>query len=387
MSRNPEYQFVEIDDEKLEAAITAVYERITGVTVRPASPEKLFIKWATSIILQEQVQANYIANQNIPSRAEGENLDALGELFFVTQRPEASPATCMERFYISEPQETAILIPAGTRVTDSDRMLIWETEEDAYIEIGASCADVRIHCQTAGAIGNDYALGQINTIVDVFDYYAACENITVSDSGSDVPNDDEYYALMRASMDGYSTAGGMGNYIYHAKLVSTLIADVVANSPSPGEVRLYILMSDGEIASDEVKAAVYEECNADYVRPLTDHVLIEDPETVPYDIDLTYWVNSESTTSAAEVQSKVAEAIEKYRTWQSAKLGRDINPSKLYSFLMETGIKRVELRSPAFTPLRDGKLALSQVYEYEETKPQLAVCNSVAIISGGYEDE
>ena len=32
------------------------------------------------MILQERVQTNYAGNQNIPSRAEGADLDALGEL-------------------------------------------------------------------------------------------------------------------------------------------------------------------------------------------------------------------------------------------------------------------------------------------------------------------
>lgn len=386
-SRNPDFKFVDVDVELLEAQLTAVYERITGATVRPASPEKLFIKWVTSIIVQERVQENYAANQNIPSRAEGENLDALGELFYVTERPDATPAVCTERFYISEPQESAILVPAGTRVTDASRTLIWETLEDVYIPIGAEYVDARIRCQTAGTVGNDYAIGQLNTIVDVFDYYSACENTTVSDRGSDKLTDDEYYALMRASMDAYSTAGGVGNYIFHAKGVSSEIADVVANSPSPGEVRLYVLMNDGTFATEEVKAAVLEACNADTVRPMTDHVLMEEPEAVSYDIDFTYYIPSGTTTGSEEIEAAVTAAIERYKTWQTAKLGRDINPSVLISYLMTTGIKRVELRSPAFTKLRDGQLKLVQTYDYEETIPQLGICRSVSVVNGGHEDE
>lgn len=387
MSRNPEYQFVSTDTEELEALLTSIYEKLTGTTVLPASPEKLFIKWVLAFIVQERSQENYVGNQNLPSRAEGADLDALGELFFVTARPDAQAAVCTERFYISEPQSSAILIPAGTRVTDASKSLVWETTEDAYVPAGEEYADVRIRCQTPGSAGNDYAVGQINTIVDVFDYYAECENVTVSDGGSDSPDDDDYYELMRASMDGYSTAGGVGNYVYHAKRVSSEIADVVANSPTPGEVRLYVLMDDGTAAGEEMKNAVLEACNADTVRPMTDHVLMEDPESVSYDIDFTYWISSKQTIGSAEIQDKVDAAVQKYISWQSSRLGLDINPSVLIGLLMQTGIKRVELRSPVFTPLRSGTLALGREYEYAETIPQIAAAGDVSAISGGYEDE
>lgn len=387
MSRNAEYQFVSTDTETLVAQLIAAYEKITGATVRPASPERLFIQWVSYIMIQERVLNNYTGNQNIPSRAEGKNLVTLGELFYIVQRPDAQPAVCTERFYISEAQATAILIPAGTRVTDASKTLVWETLEDAYIPIGAEYADVRIRCQTPGTIGNDYALGQLNTIVDVFDYYTACENITVSDSGSDRLDDAAFYKMMRASMDGYSTAGPMGGYVYRAKLVSSEIADVVANSPIPGEVRLYVLMNDGTLATEEMKTAALDACNADTARPLTDHVLAEDPDVAPYNIDLTYWINSAQTVGSEEIQSMVAAAVKDYIAWQSAKLGRDINPSVLIQYLMRTGIKRVELRSPVFTPLRDGRLSLGKDYEYAETIPQIAAVGDISIISGGYEDE
>ena len=93
-----------------------------------------------------------------------------------------------------------------------------------------------MRCQTAGTIGNGYAAGQINTLVDVYDYYSECISTTESDGGSNVPDDDEYYELMRSSMDAFSCAGARGGYIYWAKQVSTEIIDVIANSPTPGVV-------------------------------------------------------------------------------------------------------------------------------------------------------
>lgn len=387
MSRNTEYQFVPTDTETIVASLVAIYEKLTGTTVQPASPERHFIQWVSNIIIQERVLNNYTGNQNIPSRAEGENLDAMGELFYASERPGAQPAVCTERFFISEAQNTAILIPAGTRVTDQSNTLIWETVSDAYVPVGATYIDVPLRCQVFGTAGNGYAIGQINTLVDIYDYYSECTNITTSDGGADQADDDEFYELLRASMDAYSTAGPIGGYIYHAKRVSTEIGDVVPNSPTPGVVYIYVLMSDGQPAGTEIKNAVLAACNKDEVRPFTDDVHMGDPETVFYNIDLTYYIPNDSSMSSADIESAVTEAVNEFVAWQAGKLGRDINPSKLYEQLMKTGIKRLELREPVFTVLRDGKLEQSRHYEYADTVPQVASIGTITVLNGGYEDE
>lgn len=378
MSRNPEYQFVSTDTDALIADLVAGYEAITGITVRPASPEKLFIQWVASVVLQERVWNNYTGNQNIPSRATGQNLDALGDLFYEVERPMAQAAVCTMRFHISEAQNTAILIPSGTRVTGVSGDLVWSTYEDVYIPIGETYADTQVRCGTPGVIGNGYAIGQINTIVDLYDYYSKCENITVSDDGADEATDEEYYELMRASMDAFSCAGPLGAYIYFAKKVSTEIVDVRPNSPIPGYVNIYVLMDDGTIASEEIKNAVLEACSEDKVRAFTDYVSVNDAELVTYNIDFTYYIQRDTNKSAKQIEDEVASAVQKYITWQSGKFGRDINPDKLREYLSPTGIKRIVLKEPAFTQLRNGK---------DNAVPQVASIGEITVISGGYEDE
>ena len=378
MPRNKEYQFISTDTNALVSQLISAYEKIVGLTVHPASPERLFIQWIADVIIQERVMNNYTGNQNIPSRAEGSDLDALGELFYDKSRPAAQAAICTVRFHISEAQASAILVPKGTRVTDKNNTLVWETTADAYVAIGDTYVDVMVQCQTVGTIGNGYAPGQINTLVDVFNYYDHCENTTTSDDGANTATDDEYYELMRASEDAYSTAGAKGGYLYFAKQVSTEIADVVGNSPSPGQVNLYVLMSNGSIAGEEIKNAVLAACNEEYVRPMTDLVVVDDPETVPYDITFTYYIPRNTSLSAAEIEAGVNDTVAEYISWQSAKLGRDINPSYLGSMLMKTGVKRIEMSAPAYASLRDGS---------DNTVPQVAQVGAVTITNGGYEDD
>ena len=71
-------------------------------------------------------------------------------------------------------------------------------------------------------------------------------------------------------------------------------------------------------------------------------------------------------------------AVERFTAWQSSKLGRDINPSYLIGLLMQTGIKRVDLTSPAFTALKDGS---------DKSVPQVASVGTITATNGGHEDE
>lgn len=378
MSRNDDYQFINTDTNTLVSELIAYYEQESGTTVRPASPERLFISWIADVVVQERILNNYTGNQNIPSRAEGENLDALAEIFYNKKRPPAQAAISTQRFYISEPQSSAILVPEGTRVTDGDSELVWATTADAYINIGDIYTDVMIQCQEEGVEGNGYAPGQINTLIDLYPYYDYCENITESDDGADAATDEEFFALLKASEDAFSTAGPIGAYYYFAKQVSTQIEDVVVNSPLPGQVNIYILMVDGSIAGEEIKNAVYSACNDDYVRPLTDYLVIDDPESISYDIEFTYYVPRNTNLGAGEIELAVSRAVEEYTKWQSGKLGRDINPSYLHGLLMQTGIKRVEIVEPSFTSLRDGS---------DNSVPQVASIGNISVTNGGYEDE
>lgn len=384
MRSTADHQFISTDVDELDALLCAGYEQFFGTAVRPGSPERLFIAWVEDAIIYERALANHADNQNLPSRAEGENLDALAELFFLQERPQPTASTCTMRFSISEARQSAILIPAGTRVTDANATLYWATTADEYVPIGSTYTDVTVVCQTAGTAGNGYAVGDINTIVDVYDYYSGCSNVTASANGSDAPDDDEFYQLLLDSQAAWSSAGPVGSYKYFAKSVSTKIADVVANSPSPGTVCLYAVMDDGSIAPDETKKAMVEVCSADEVRPLTDHVISGDPDVVNYNIDLTYYLTRDGDISAADAQTRVNEAVQQYISWQSGKMGRDINPDKLRYLLLEVGIKRVDLQQPVFTPLEDGKPSVDLT---SDKVPQVAKVGTVAVKSGGYEDE
>ena len=158
-----DHRFIPTDPNDIVAWLTDAYEKILKTHVYPASPERLFIQWLANALTLERALTNYAANQNLPSRAIGDNLDALAELFYAQKRPSPKPASCTVRFSISAPQNFLVLIPKGTRVTDANRSLLWETLQDAYIPVGDSFVDLKVQCTQPGKVGNDFLKGQLDS--------------------------------------------------------------------------------------------------------------------------------------------------------------------------------------------------------------------------------
>ena len=73
----PDISFVETDTEAIVTALIQSYEKFTGRTLYPADPARLFILWVADIIVQERVNIDFSAKQNVPRYAEGEYLDSL----------------------------------------------------------------------------------------------------------------------------------------------------------------------------------------------------------------------------------------------------------------------------------------------------------------------
>lgn len=367
----PEISFVNTDTDTLVNALVKSYEKFTGRTLYPADPVQKFILWIADIMIQERILIDESAKQNVPRYAQGVYLDSLAEIFKDAYRLQPQAAATTFRFYLSTALPYQYLIPIGTRVA-VDGNIVFETTETLYIDAGKQSGDVPAICQQVGEIGNGFVPGQITQLVDVFPYYDRVENITVSAGGAERETDSAFYERMRESMESFSTAGPSGAYIYHAKTASPLVADVAALSPTPGFADIRVLLRDGELPTEEVLQEVQAQLSADKVRPLCDFVQVSAPDTVPLNIDATYYIPKPSQNSAAVITADVEKAVQDYIRWQTEKMGRDINPSVFVSYMMKTGIKRVVVRQPEYTVVPESEVAA------------LNQCN---VSSGGVEDE
>lgn len=376
----PDIEFVETDTETIISSLIALYEELQRAAgrenyqVRPGSPERLFISWLAAVIIQQRVLINETAKMNVPryaAKSENEDyLDSLAEIFKDTPRLPASPASATFRFYISEPQQQSTIIPAGTRIS-FDGVIIFATSEVLEIKAGETSGEVEAVCTQPGTVGNGLAPGQVKEMVDLFDHYQKAENITTTSGGAEKEDNESYYERMRESMESFSTAGPINGYIYWTKTVSPAVLDVAVTSPEACIVDVRVILRDGQEATPAVLKEIEEALNAADIRPLTDVVTVNAPETVDFSVDTTFYIAQPNKESAAAIERAVRAAVDEYIEWQTTKMGRDINPSQLTRMMMEAGAKRVEVRQPVFA-----------------TVPEIAVgrLKSKNILNGGLED-
>ena len=148
------------------------------------------------------------------------------------------------------------------------------------------------------------------------------------------------------SLEGLSTAGPSGAYIFHALGVAG-VKDAAVSSPAPGQVAVAVLALAGDGApGQELLDAVADVLGSDDVRPLTDQVAVQAAVVVPYAVEATlYTYAGPDPAVVMEAARAQAQAVAD----EGHRLGRSMHLSALYAALHREGVQRVELASPADT--------------------------------------
>lgn len=368
----PEVNFLETDAETIRSQIITGFEQASGDTLAAGDPRRLFLLSIADVIIQQRTAINLAAQQNLLSYAQGGYLDVLGQLLAVERMAESKAVTTIE-FTLSQALGSVYTIPAGTQVTNG--VVTFETDEDLLIPIGETTGEVSASCTVAGPVGNDYLAGQISTIVTPMTFVSGAQNTTITTGGADAESDPDFADRIRLAPNSFSVAGPEKAYVYHAKSVSPAIIDVKVNSPTPGEVDVYVLLTDGTLPTEDTLEQIEEHLSDENIRPLTDYVVVKAPTASNYEIELHYWINQEDASKAAQIQADVEAAVEQYRLWQQTKIGRDITPGKLLQLVFAAGASRVD--NSKLKPATWKKLEAMQV----------AQCTKVNVVYEGYKDE
>lgn len=352
----PDVDFVETDTEQILNSLQESYEAELGRTLYPADPVKQLILWLASVISQERSYMNIAAKRNLPRYATGDYLDSLTEIFYGITRQEAKAATCTLKFTLSTVLAEDLTVPAGTEVT-ADGVITFATDEALTIAAGEISGSVAATCTTTGTGGNGFPAGTVATLVQQIAYIAGAENTDATTGGTDRETDSELYARARESYEGYSTAGTAGAYRYLALKHNEAVSDVVVTEGEPGETIVTILMNTGLPSAEEL-ADMQEYLSGDDVRPVTDHVTVQAPTAVTFDVNVTYYGAARPAVGGKELSELVEEAANAYLQWQTGVLGRRINPGQLMYQLISAGAIRAEITSPAETELTDTQCAV-----------------------------
>lgn len=366
----PDVIFVTKDPKEIELNLLKAWENGGGEPLAAADPRRLFFLTLADAIARLGASNDYASKMNLLAYAVDDFLDHMGAPVN-TERLKASKARTTERFILSSPQVAPILIKQGTRVTKNGTNIYFQTLEPSIIQPGQTQVDVIVECLQAGAVGNGYLAGELDTLVDPIAFVQSVVNIESTIGGAEVEENESYRERIHLAPESFSVAGPEGAYIYHAKSTSPDIIDVEPTSPEPGKVLLSILLKNGELPNQAMIDKVYEKVSDRTVRPLTDHVFVAAPEVVNYDVEATWWISSKDLVFKSNVEANVTKALNDYVLWQKSKIGRSIDPSELNAMLKNAGAKRVEITSPTYLQL---------------TKTQLAVAKNITFTFGGVED-
>ncbi len=353
----PDVNFVEVNAANIEAEILNEYERITGRTLERGDPVRLFLLTITNIIVLLMNRLNETGKKNLLRYADGSFLDHLGALLGVTRLPAAAAKTTV-RFTLSATMGSNVVVDAGTRVT-ANGTVFFALDNAVVIPAGSMYGDGLCTCTEAGTIGNGFLTGQIKTLVDPVPYVASVANITESEGGANIEEDDSYREAIHVAPESFSVAGPLGAYQWFAKQASALISDVAVSSPEPGEVDVRVLLQGGAIPGEEMLGIVAAKLNDRSVRPLTDLVTVQAPTVVSYNVTLTYYIATEDIAQETAIRNKVTAAVDEFVLWTKSKIGRDINPSVLIQKIVDAGAKRVTVSSPVFTVLDMTKVGVA----------------------------
>lgn len=337
---------------------TTKYREITGkdIELSLANPYRLILYAVTLQHYQMYMYLDNAAKMNLLKYSRGSFLDQVAALRGV-QRDKGACAMATLRFAVDDVMPSAITIPVGTKVSGNG--IVFATTEVGEIKAGQESVDIPAQCTELGKKGNGYLPGEISRMVDTIPFVDTATNITETAGGTDEETDDHLADRVYHAPSAYSVAGPADAYAYYAKAANPLIEDVYVSSPAPTEVEVRLSMQGGRLPSEELIASVTEYLSARDRRPLTDKVKVLAPDTVTYNIDLTYYIADAQKAVALEIQKKVQDAIESYILWQNSKIGKDINPSYLTHLIVEAGAMRVEINEPVHTVVE--KTAIPQI--------------------------
>lgn len=348
------------------------YKELTGkeVVLAQADPLRLIMYACTMQIYQAMQYADYAGKMGLLKYSRDDYLDNLAALRGV-ERIQATAAVTKIKFSIESGIESAVSIPAGTRVTNGNDVY-FATDEYAEIPAGSLYVTVPATCTASGKDGNGFAPGEFNVLVNTLPYITEVMNTETTAGGSDTEDDESLKNRIYNAPSTYTTAGTAAAYEYHVKSVDTSISDVRVQSKTPGTVNICFVCDGGELPQDSLIEKVSSHLMNSDIRPLTDNVVVQAPDTEVYDVAFTYYISSGDRSAVSKIQADVEMAVDLYNAWQVEKIGKDIDPGELNKRVRDAGAKRVVITSPSFTLL--GKDTIGKL-------------GNVTITYGGLEDD
>lgn len=315
-----------------------IYKEVSGEEIITSSEDNLILATVSALLGNICAEMNEAATQGYLKYANGVRLDLKGGLYGdIGARLGANAGRATMRCLISQAVARDVVIRKGTRFVHGD--YIFKSVEEAIVIQGDTSTDVVAECETKGDISEILA-GEIAEIVDEYDYYESCSNITNATGGTDEETDEAYRERIRNIPESMSTAGSEGAYKVLAHSASSLVFDVVVKSPTPNIINIYVTDVQ-KLISNEEKQKISQFMSADYRRPLNDLVTIKDASLEHYDLNIEYFLYSDFAKSNADIEidleGKVRELTKRLR------IGEKLNDQDIIAIAKGLGVSRINV--------------------------------------------
>ncbi|HBN7642435.1 baseplate J/gp47 family protein [Pseudomonas aeruginosa] len=183
-------------------------------------------------------------------------------------------------------------------------------------------------------------------------------------------SDSDFRYRIQLSLEGLSTAGPEGAYIFHALSADGQVLDASATSPSPGQVLITVLSRSGTGVPDAaLLSTVLTKLSDESVRPLTDYVQVQAASIVQYQVTATLYFYAGPDREV--IMANARAALEAYTNGQH-RLGLDVTLSGIYAALHQPGVQRVDLASPT------GNLVVN--------RQSASYCTAINLTDGGLDE-
>lgn len=306
------------------------YEEESGSTFDEASDIAIRLKVLAGEIYNAQVNFEWLKNQMFAETATGEYLDYIASQRGLT-RKSAVKAQGEITFYISEPIDYDIIIPAGTVVATADsEPLRFCTTEAQEITAGNTLVSVYAEAEKAGNSGNiaiEMAVVPVNVPAEI-------ETVTNREAyvgGEDAETDYELRERIRNTFTNQSNGTNKAYYEQLALSIDGIAkAGVIPKVRGTGTVNIYVCGRESAADAEAIQK-LQELVNKE--RELNVDVLVLDATFTSYDLAVA--VVARSGYSEEEVIEKCTQAFQSYI--KSLPIGTKLYLSAIGKVLLETG--------------------------------------------------
>lgn len=277
--------------------------------------------------------------------ATGADLDHLAAFYPETRLPGAA-STFHAVVRLSAPLDVQVTIPEGFAVVSTNGEIEARLTHVLTIlpgnlsSIGTGLFEI---VKPLGLAGNGFQLTW--DAITPLPFVVGIEQLDASRGGSDVESDEDFRRRIPLALEKYATGGPRGSYEALALEAEERVKDVSVISPTPGEVKVYLLSKEGDGTADEAMIArVYAILSDATVRPLTDHVEVLSADIVRYEVVMNVVLYSGVAGSKPFMEAKqcLGAKVDELRG-----VGVDVIRSALISAAHVPGVKEVELLKPA----------------------------------------